>query len=175
MKSKSKTSNIENQASLWLVTCSDLFFLLFGFFVLNHTLPHEVQKGTFEVVDSIPALRNHLQQDFASDYATVKNGHDIASNLVAYSVSQKWFTPSNSLSLFGDTQFRAILDVVSNSETKVELEIEIPEVIKNENDFELALKLKSLIEENSEQKLSVRFKEVVNVDNSAKFNLLVRF
>ena len=123
--------------------------VLFGFFVLNHSLPHEVDKGEFEVVDAIPAVREHLQERIPSDYAKMNNDSVAESNLVIYPVTQKWFSGENSLSLYGNTQFSVLLGELSDSRTSGVLEMELPEALGNEADFFLALRLKDLIEERS--------------------------
>jgi len=175
LKLRSKTSSIENQASLWLVTCSDLFFLLFGFFVLNHTLPHEEEKGTFEVVESLPALRDHLQETVVSEYAAVNLGKREESNLIVYSVTQKWFTSNDSLSLYGNTQLKVLLEAMSSSSTSAKLEIQIPKMVKNKKDFESVLRLKSLIETQSNKKISMQFKDEVSEIDTAKFILKIKY
>lgn len=175
MKLRSQPSSIENQASLWLVTCSDLFFLIFGFFVLNHTLTDEQEKGTFQIEESLPSLRNNLHEEVVSEYAAVNLGTTGESNVVGYSVTQKWFSTDNSLSLYGNTQFKVLLEAVARAETSVEFEILLTSTVENRDNFELALQLKSLIEKQTNKKISIHIRDVINIKDTAKFNILVKY
>ena len=101
-------------SSLWLLTCSDLFFLLFAFFVLNHHLIAENSKNKFKPPIKVPAAEASSVRTSIIDfqYENLNGESDYLRKDMDYLIGSKWFSDENSLSSFGEIQINLIKKIV---------------------------------------------------------------
>lgn len=149
--------------SLWLVTCSDLFFLLFAFFVLNHTLPTKnpglasLKIPVEDLSSSSLELSQEVKPDFVSTYEA--DGYD--EQELIYEVNQGWFGDNDELTILGKTHLQSIDSLRGKNQVVVKIEISIPDVLKDNQD----LKSVSLLYDKVSSEITGSKKTIINSSN----------
>lgn len=157
----------QSQPNLWLITCSDLFFLLFAFFVLNHSLP------TPEKIEEVPEKEE--QQQIRKDiYYKATTLESALNSTLSYNLSNSWFSEEGELSMYGDSSLSSIVSALKFENSSVKVQIDVPKIIEQSNILENTYKIKRQIEEKSKKKVAITLRSDPIIQE-LKTNILVKF
>jgi hypothetical protein len=102
-------------SSQWLITFSDLFFILVSFFVIRHELIEipKLQKVYGTITDGIETL-----QDTESVF---QNHQEQYPEHIQVPIERDWFSHSGEISLRGEIEIKTIAGIYQTTPSRVEL------------------------------------------------------
>jgi hypothetical protein len=134
-------------SSAWLITFSDLFFILVSFFILRHQLvelpkPDTLLKSIQEIAPPLSSL--YTQQQTSSFENKV------------FTIDSNWFSSPSELSSKGEEMIKFISHQIRFSNARLEMEIRVtPEDLNSEDQELRTQKLLTSLEANEISKLNL--------------------
>lgn len=130
-------------SAMWLISCSDLFFILVSFFVLRHELIEypkisEVHGVNYTGTELIP-----INKSVYESYPSVN------AETLEIPIYNDWFTGEKELSLKGATEINSIKSIINSTKTQLSLNIYAVQNFSKERLIENTLNILDSISNNS--------------------------
>lgn len=150
-------SKLHIHKSSWLLTCSDLFFLLFAFFILNHTLPNKTEPFP-EFLSEVRPFAAVLTQDLKPTFRLHEDNNAHPEQELFYTVDRSWFDDTGDITLQGNAQIQTIEKLLQVQDSSVRVSLFLPEVYEKNEDIHDV----SVLYENVIKKLSRTTETIVS-------------
>jgi len=160
--------------SSWLLTCSDLFFLLVAFFVLNHALILKNKETKYKEEIAERAVSTVAQSKARFSYEYKNNKDDVKKKDLPYLVNGKWFQEGFILNAYGEMQIALIVKTVKEFSGSARINVYLPVDKHEQSESKELHAIQNMLLERNGQKSPVSFFSDKNIDTS-KIELVVRF
>jgi hypothetical protein len=111
---------MNSNTSNWLITFSDLFFILVSFFILRHQMIELPVLNSHQGESSIPTI---LEPDIHSLYAEIK---EIRDENITIPISHSWFSSTKKLSSKGEEAIIRTMHYLTDTRLSLRLHLHYP-------------------------------------------------